>query len=84
MPPFEVDLKLKALLEREGITVYALAKKLEASMEEPLNIRTLYRWTSATPGSPNLEGIGWALWALEELTGKSYQLSDVLEYRRKG
>ena len=35
MPPFEVDVKLKALLEREGVTVYALAKKLEASMEEP-------------------------------------------------
>lgn len=82
--PFAVDWKLRALLERERVTVYALAKKLEDSMEEPLHITTLYRWTSATPGNPNFEGIGWVLWALEEITGKSYQISDVLEYHRIG
>ena len=47
-------------------------------------MRTLYRWTSAAPGSPNLEGIGWTLWALEELTGRRYEISDVLEYRPRG
>ena len=79
-PPFSIDWKLRDLLEQEDVTVYALAKKLEESMEEPIHITTLYRWTSATPGTPNFEGIGWVLWGLGQLTGKTYQIGDVLEY----
>ena len=83
MPPLDVDWKLRALLEREGVTVYALAKKLGESMEQPLNIRTLYRWTNDTPSNPGLEGIAWVLWGLGELTGKTFTVTDVLEFRRK-
>lgn len=83
MPPLEVDWKLRALLEREGVTVYALAKKLGESMETPLNIRTLYRWTNGTPSNPGLESIAWVLWALGELTGKTFVVTDVLEYHQK-
>ena len=79
----EVDWKFKTLLDREGVTVYALAKKLAASMDEPLSIRTLYRWANTVPNNPSLEGIVWVLWGLEELTGKTFQVSDVLEYHRK-
>ena len=32
-PPFEVDWKLKALFDREGVTVYALAKKLAETVD---------------------------------------------------
>ena len=78
--PFRLEWKLKALLEREGVTVYALAKLLAESSEEPLHITTLYRWANDPPNSPSLEGLGWVLWALGELTGKTYQLSDVVEF----
>ena len=80
----EVDWKFKALLDREGITVYALAKKLAASADESLSIRTLYRWSHTVPSNPSLEGMVWVLWGLEELTGKTFQISDLLEYRRTG
>ena len=80
-PPFKVDWKLKALLDREGVTVYALAKKLGESTDEPLHITTLYRWANQVPSNPGLEGIGWVLWGLSEITGKTYEISDVLEYR---
>ena len=80
--PFEIKWKFKALLDQEGVTVYALTKKLAERMDQPLHSRTLYRWTSDAPGSPNFEGIGWVLWALEELTGKTFQISDILEYHR--
>ena len=78
----KVDWKFRALLEREGVTVYALAKKLAQSMDEPLSIRTLYRWSNTVPSNPSLEGVVWVLWGLEELTGKTYEIGDVLEYRR--
>ncbi len=80
-PPFEVNWKLKALLDREGVTVYALAKKLAETMEEPLHANTLYRWANQVPSNPGLEGIGWVLWGLGEITGKTYSVSDVLEYK---
>lgn len=79
-----VKWKFRALLDQEGVTVYALAKKLAGEMDEPLSIRTLYRWSNSTPSNPSLEGIVWVLWGLEEITGKSYQISDVLEYHRIG
>lgn len=52
-------------------------------METPLNIRTLYRWTNGTPSNPGLESIAWVLWALGELTGKTFVVTDVLEYHQK-
>ena len=83
MPPLDIDWKLRNLLEREGVTVYALAKKLGENMDKPLNIRTLYRWTNDTPSNPGLEGIAWVLWALGELTGKTFTVTDVLEFHER-
>ena len=79
----ELAWKFKSLLDREDVTVYALAKKLAEEMDVPLSLRTLYRWSNTVPNNPNLDGIAWVLWGLEELTGKAFQISDVLEYRRK-
>ena len=81
-PSFKIDWKLKTLLDREGVTVYALAKKLAESTDEPLHITTLYRWANEVPSNPSLKRIGWVLWGLEELTGKTFQIGDVIEYRR--
>ena len=74
--PFEVRWKLPELLEREGITVY----KLMLELNKKVSRSTLYRWTQGVPERPDLEAIGWILWALKELTGKRFNVTDLLDY----
>ena len=75
-----MDWKLRALLEREGVTVYALAQKLAEASEQPMHMNTLYKWTNYLPSNPSIEAIGWILWGLKELTGKTFTTTDILDY----
>jgi len=74
--PFQFHWKFRELLEREGVTVYALSQKLGNKVSRP----TLYRWNVEGPNRPDLVALGWTLWGLKQLTGKSFQVSDLLEY----
>lgn len=76
--PFSIHWKLGELLEREGVSVYRLNQELNQRVSR----NTLYRWASEMPDRPDLETLGWVMWGIEQITGKSYQLSDILEYRR--
>jgi hypothetical protein len=76
--PFELVWKLPQTLESHGLSAY----KLEQQLVGKVSRTTVYRYVREVPGGVNLETIGWMLWALEELTGKSFELTDILEYTR--
>lgn len=71
--------KLNNLLEREHVTVYALNQRL-AEAGHSVSRTTLYRLASEQPERIDLEVAGRVLWGLEQLTGKHYDVSDLLEY----
>jgi hypothetical protein len=71
--------KLDDLLEREQVTVYALNQRL-AEAGRSVSRTTLYRLASEQPERIDLEVAGRVLWGLEQLTGKHYDVSDLLEY----
>ena len=71
--------KLDDLLEREQVTVYALNQRL-AEEGRSVSRTTLYRLASEQPERIDLEVAGRVLWGLEQLTGKHYDVSDLLEY----
>ncbi len=74
--------KLDDLLEREQVTVYALNQRL-AEEGRSVSRTTLYRLASEQPERIDLEIAGRVLWGLEQLTGKHYAVSDLLEYDYK-
>lgn len=71
--------KLDDLLEREQVTVYALNQRL-AEAGRSVSRTTLYRLASEQPERIDLEVAGRILWGLEQLTGKHYTVTDLLEY----
>lgn len=71
--------KLDDLLEREQVTVYALNQRL-AEAGRSVSRTTLYRLASEQPERIDLEVAGRVLWGLEQLTGKHYDVADLLEY----
>lgn len=73
--PFKLRWKLPELLEREGISVYRLAQELNKKVSRG----TLYRWTRGVPDRPDIEAIGWVLWAIKTMSGKVYSISDLVE-----
>lgn len=75
--------KLDDLLEREQVTVYALNQRL-AEAGRSVSRTTLYRLASEQPERIDLEVAGRVLWGLEQLTGKHYTVSDLLEYDFSG
>lgn len=75
--------KLDDLLEREQVTVYALNQRL-AEAGRSVSRTTLYRLASEQPERIDLEVAGRVLWGLEQLTGKHYNVSDLLEYDFEG
>jgi hypothetical protein len=71
--------KLHSLLAQEGVTVYALNRRLtEARLS--VSRTTLYRLANEQPERIDLEVAGRVLWGLEQLTGKRYAVSDLLDY----
>lgn len=71
--------KLNNLLERERVTVYALNQRL-AEAGRSVSRTTLYRLASEQPERIDLAVAGRVLWGLEQLTGKHYTVTDLLEY----
>ena len=79
--PFIVHWKLGKLLKAEGVSVY----RLDQELAKQVGRSTLYRWSKAesAPDRPDLEALGWVLWGLEQITGKRYLVTDILDYERK-
>lgn len=71
--------KLNDLLKRERVTVYALNQHLTEAGRS-VSRTTLYRLASEQPERIDLEVAGRVLWGLEQLTGKHYTVTDLLEY----
>jgi len=70
--------KLGELLEREGVTVYALNRDL-LEHKQGVSRTTLYRLASEQPEKIDLKVTARILAGLERLTGKQYEVWDLLE-----
>ena len=71
--------KLGDLLTGERVSVYALNRQL-AEAGRTVSRTTLYRLTHEQPERIDLEVAGRVLWGLEQITGKHYTVTDLLEY----
>ncbi|MEX2535439.1 MAG: hypothetical protein WD273_07520 [Trueperaceae bacterium] len=72
--------KLDPLLEREGVSVYALNKKL-VEAGKSVSRTTLYRLACQQPERIDLEVAGRVLWGLEQLTGRHFDIAELIEYQ---
>ena len=71
--------KLNDLLEGANVSVYALNQRL-VQAGRGVSRNTLYRLANEQPERIDLEVAGRVLWGLEQLTGKHYTVTDLLEY----
>ncbi len=71
--------KLNDILTDEQVSVYALNQRL-VEAGRSVSRTTLYRLASEQPERIDLEVAGRVLWGLEQLTGKHYTVTDLLEY----
>ncbi len=71
--------KLNDILTDEQVSVYALNQRL-VEAGRGVSRTTLYRLASKQPERIDLEVAGRVLWGLEQLTGKHYTVTDLLEY----
>ena len=72
--------KLSDLLNDAHVSVYALNQRLAAAGRS-VSRNTLYRLANEQPERIDLEVAGRVLWGLEQLTGKHYSVTDLLEYK---
>ncbi|UCH24644.1 MAG: helix-turn-helix transcriptional regulator [Trueperaceae bacterium] len=72
-----IKVKLSAYLEREGITVYQLAQRVEG-----LSPKSVYTYANGTR-NPSLDSLDKLVTALRELTDKPVEVSDLLEYQQE-
>ncbi len=70
--------KLRSLLEQEGKSAYALARIL-AEKTRPNTIYRLVR-IGQEPTRVDLSTLSLVILGLRQLTGKTIQVSDILEY----
>jgi hypothetical protein len=68
--------KLPELLEREGIALRVLTKTLAGKIPR----MTVYRWATSNQQQIQFEPTAHLIWALHQLTGKTFSLSDLIEY----
>lgn len=73
-----VHWKLPEVLEREGISIY----RLDQELSKRVSRSTLYKW-GGVPGPKQIdpEVMGWVLWGLARITGKSFYLQDIVEIK---
>lgn len=71
--------KLNDILIGERVSVYALNQRL-VEAGRGVSRTTLYRLASEQPERIDLAVAGRVLWGLEQLTGKHYTVTDLLEY----
>ncbi|GAA6761746.1 MULTISPECIES: helix-turn-helix domain-containing protein [Thermus] len=74
-----VRFKLKEVLEQEGLSAY----RLERLLGDRISRATVYRWVRSAPARPDLEALAWVIWGLRKLTGKPYDVCDLLEYEEE-
>jgi 7,8-dihydro-6-hydroxymethylpterin-pyrophosphokinase len=70
--------KLPELLKREGVTAYRLNKELKGHAAT----NTAYRWAREMPRTIDIDVLRWTIDALERITGKEFQVTDLLEFQR--
>ncbi len=70
--------KLPELMKREGISAYRLNKELKGHAAP----NTAYRWAREMPRTLDVDVLRWTLDTLERITGKTFSISDLLEYQR--
>ena len=70
--------RLKETIDSLGITRYALQKESGVAMN---TIRTMYEGDTKRP---DLEVLDSLIATLERMTGKTFEISDLLEYQREG
>ena len=73
-------IRLKELLDEQGVTVYKLAKQTEGK----LSIQSLYNLTSVKNPAKRieLESLDAIIEALFSITGKRFTVCDLLEYQQ--
>ncbi len=71
-----IRLKLRSLLDQEGVSAYALAQVLVGKVGR----NTVYGLARGEKKRPDLEALAWVIWGLRKLTGKPYGVQDLLEY----
>jgi DNA-binding Xre family transcriptional regulator len=70
-----VHWKVKALLDKHGISVYRLWQ------ESGLAQATVYRLARGDTGSLNADTINGLMQALRRLTGEQIEIADIIEYQ---
>ena len=70
--------RLKETIDSLGITRYALQKESGVAMN---TIRTMYEGETKRP---DLEVLDTLIATLERMTGKIFEVGDLLEYQREG
>ncbi|MGC8968012.1 MAG: hypothetical protein ACP5JV_06790 [Thermus sp.] len=68
--------RLRAVLDRERVSAYALAQVLAGKVAP----NTVYSLARGEKQRPDLEALAWVIWGLRKLTGKPYGVGDVLVY----
>ncbi|WP_293913162.1 hypothetical protein [Deinococcus sp.] len=71
--------KLRSLLEREGISAYALAKTI-ANDAQPNTVYRLVR-SGKEPKRVDLNTLTIIIKGLRNMTGRKYAISDILEFQ---
>ncbi|HEU4741296.1 MAG TPA: hypothetical protein VFS50_06845 [Meiothermus sp.] len=68
------------LLQKEGITVYRLYKQVAL---KDVSRTSLYKWAQSMPKYLDVDMAERVLEGLKEITGRDYQLSDLIEVTTK-
>lgn len=75
--------KLRELLEKEDVTAYALAEQMGGANRRPLIYSIVSPKPAKRPENPGFKLLEEILIALESLTGKHFELDDVIERVRE-
>lgn len=79
MTQMPVQWKLKELLEREGVTAYALAEKMGGATRRPTLYAITSPDTSKRPVKVGFQLLDDILVGLKGVTGRQFSVSDIIE-----
>lgn len=74
-----IQIKLRAILDEERVSAYALAQALAGKVGR----NTVYSLARGEKHRPDLEALAWVIWGLRKLTGKPYGVQDLLAYEEE-
>jgi hypothetical protein len=69
--------KFPDLLLQEGISVY----RLNQEIGKQVGRTTLYAWSQEAPKRVDTAVLAWVLWGLQQITGRRFEVGDLIEYR---